>query len=81
MKKLIVLFFIFHSVFIQAQDFIYQTDGTEIKSKVIEITPEFIKYKNFDQLNGPIRNIAILDVFMIIYEDGTKEVFKKLPEY
>jgi uncharacterized protein (TIGR02145 family) len=59
-----------------AQDLIYRNNGTEISSIVIEITPDAIKYKNINQPDGPIRNILIKDVFMIIYKDGTKEVFK-----
>lgn len=59
-----------------AQDVIYKNDGTEIQSIVSEITPDAIKYKNFSQPDGPIRNLLIKDVFMIIYKNGTKEVFK-----
>jgi hypothetical protein len=62
---------------VAGQDVIYKNDGSEIKAKVIEITSDAIKYRNFDQPSGPIRNILSSDVFMIIYEDGTKEVFKK----
>jgi hypothetical protein len=58
------------------QDIIYRNDGTEIKSSVIEITIDVVKYKNFEQSDGPIRNVLISDVFMIIYKDGTREVFK-----
>lgn len=60
-----------------AQDIIYKSDGSEIKTKIIEITTEAIKYKKFEQLEGPVRNILLSDVFMIIYENGTHEVFKK----
>jgi uncharacterized protein (TIGR02145 family) len=63
-----------------AQDIIYRNSGTEIISIVIEITPDAIKYKNINQPDGPIRNILIKDVFMIIYKDGTKEVFKRKSE-
>jgi uncharacterized protein (TIGR02145 family) len=59
-----------------SQDIIYKNDGGEIQSSVIEITSDVIKYKNFNQLDGPVRNISISDVFMVIYKDGTKEVFK-----
>jgi len=62
---------------VKAQDYIYKLNGDEIKAKVIEITPEFVKYRNFTQPDGPIRNIAVLDVFMIIYADGSREIFKK----
>lgn len=58
-------------------DIIYKKDGTEIKSKVIEITDYSIKYKKYEQLDGPVRNIPIKDAFMIIYKNGKREVFKK----
>jgi|GEM_PF-595123 len=58
-------------------DVIYKTDGTEIISKVIEISENGIKYKFYEQLDGPLRNISKQDVFMIIYKDGTREVFGK----
>ncbi len=78
MKKLIFTILVIHIFFrLFAQDIIYKHDGTEISSRVIEITTAFIKYKKFEQQSGPIRNIKISDVFMIIYEDETQEVFKK----
>jgi len=78
MKKIIfILILVLCSIFVNAQDVIYKNDGTEIKVKIIELTIETVKYKNFEQLEGPIRNILLSDVFMIIYEDGTKEVIKK----
>ena len=57
-------------------DIIYMLDGTEIKASVIEITDNVIKYKKIEQINGPIRNVNVSDVFIIIYKDGTREVFK-----
>jgi hypothetical protein len=58
-----------------AQDIILKQDGAEIKAKVLEITDQHIKYKDFDFQNEPIRNINIPDVFMITYENGQKEIF------
>lgn len=60
-----------------SQDIIYLKDGSELKAKIIELTSEFVKYKKFEQLEGPVRNLSISDLFMIIYQDGTREVFKK----
>jgi len=77
MKKIsTTLLLIFCFLNINAQDVIYKNDGTEIKAKVIEITTEAVKYKNYDQLEGPLRNISLTDVFMIIYQDGLKEVYR-----
>lgn len=58
-----------------SQDVIYKKDGSEIKAKIIEIEVENVKYKIHEQLDGPVRNIAKKDVFLIIYQDGTKEKF------
>ena len=78
MKKLIfsisaILFF--STLF--AQDYIYKKDGNEIKAKVIEITTDVIKYKKFDFQDEPLYNIKIEDVFMVVYENGQREVYKK----
>tara|TARA_Y100000782_G_C10169628_1_gene259208 strand:- start:1360 stop:2196 length:837 start_codon:yes stop_codon:yes gene_type:complete len=59
-----------------ALDIIITKKGDEMEAKVVEITTTTIKYKAKDQLDGPIRNIAIADVFMIKYSNGTKEVFE-----
>jgi len=60
-----------------AQDVILKLDGSEINAKVLEITDQQIKYKDFDFQNGPTRNVNISDVFMITYENGGKEIFNK----
>jgi len=60
---------------VKGQDFIIKNDKTEIKAKVIEIQEEYIKYYLFESPEGPIRNIRITDVFMIIYSNGTRETF------
>lgn len=73
--KRFVLFIciIFASMEIYSQDIIVKKTGDEIKSKITEITLETIKYKRYDNQSGPLRNIEKTDVFMIIYEDGTRE--------
>ncbi len=57
----------------KSQDIIVKNDKTEIKTKVIELTEDLIKYKKFELLDGPIYSIKKTEVFMIIYENGTKE--------
>jgi hypothetical protein len=76
MKKFIALFcscFVIFPIF--SQDLIIQRDGTEIKSKVTEITTNEIKFKSHEFLTGPTRTIAFADVFMVIYENGNRETF------
>ena len=79
MKKhfLISATFVLSSMYVFAQDIILKQDGSEIKVKVLEITDQQVKYKDYDFQSGPTRNINVSDVFMITYENGQKEVFKK----
>lgn len=55
------------------QDIIVKNDKTEIKAKVLEITESTIMYKKFEMLDGPSYSIKKTEVFVIIYQNGTKE--------
>ncbi|WMX15635.1 hypothetical protein [Aureispira sp. CCB-E] len=76
MKTITLSMLLFMSLSILAQDNIIQRDGSEIKAKVLEITPKIIQYKRFDNINGPTYSILKANVFMIQYENGTKDVFQ-----
>ena len=77
MKKtlLILIAVIGFGIIVNAQDVILKQDGSKIKAKVLEITEQQVKYKDFDFQDGPTRNINLSDVFMITYENGQEEVF------
>jgi len=77
MKKILLFLIavIGFGIILNAQDVILKKDGSEIVAKVLEITEQQIKYKDFDFQTGPIRNLNISEVFMITYENGRKEVF------
>lgn len=79
MKTLATVFtFLLVSFSSFSQDVIMKRDGSKIDAKVVEITANTIKYRNFDQPEGPIRNILINDVQEIIYDDGSWEKFEKV---
>jgi hypothetical protein len=59
-----------------AQDIIIKKNGDDIKAKVLEITQTEIKYKRFDNLEGPTIIIPIKGILMITYQNGTKETFE-----
>ena len=63
-----------------AQDFIVLKTGEEIKSKVTEITSNEIKYKKFDNLEGPAYSVNKSTVFMIKYKNGTKDIINPINE-
>lgn len=78
MKKqilfIILSVMLFGSYTLYAQDLIVKRNGDEIKAKVLEISVTEIKYKNFDNINGPLYTILKRDVLFIRYENGTKEI-------
>ena len=78
MKKFtILLSLVFTLTTLFSQDLIVKKDASEIKAKVIEILPDQIKYKKFELLSGPLYNIPINEVFMVIYKNGDREVYHK----
>lgn len=60
-----------------SQDVIIKTNGEEIKAKVIEVQQTEVKYKQHDNLDGPLFSITKSEVFLIKYENGSKDVFPK----
>ena len=63
--------------FTKAQDAIIMNNGTEMKVKVQEITVNEVKFKKWDNINGPLYTLLKNDVFMIKYENGSKDTFMK----
>jgi len=51
-------------------------NGDEVEAKILEIGTEEIKYKKYSMLGGPDFVCLKSDVFMIKFENGTKEVFE-----
>lgn len=80
MKKLFLSFMLLLStVFmgtVAAQDVITMKNGEEVKANVTEVTSSEIKYKRFDNPDGPTYTIRKSDAFMIKYKNGTKEVLE-----
>jgi hypothetical protein len=68
----ILTFFVSYKLF--AQDTIVLQTGVEIKSKIFEISAADVKYKKFDNLNGPSYTTLKTDIFMIKYENGSRDV-------
>ena len=59
------------------QDIIIKINGDEIQAKVLEVGLSIVKYKKFDNINGPTFEILKSDIFMIRYPNGTKDVFNQ----
>ena len=93
-SKCVVLFVLFLSISsaIHAQDVIIKKNGEELKTKVVEVSSDEIKYRMWDYLDGPIYKISTSEIFMVKYQNGKKDVItsdvksqkndgKKYPRY
>lgn len=76
MKRLlltIICFFI--AFYAKAQDVIIFTNGDEVEAKVSEVSDSEVKYKLWNNQNGPTWVKKTGEIFMIRYENGTKQTF------
>lgn len=62
---------------LSAQDIIIFTNGSEHEAKIVEVSDAEVKYKTWNNLEGPTWVKKTNDIFMIKYENGTKQVFEK----
>jgi len=75
------LFFVVFCISIMSaytQDIITLKNGTDIQALVQDIGEFDVKYKKFDNPNGPSYSLKKSEIFMIKYANGSKEVF---PDY
>lgn len=63
------------TTFCFSQDIITLKTGEDISSKIVEVGLTDIKYKKFDNVDGPSFTILKTEVLMIRYKNGTKDVY------
>lgn len=68
--------FLFCAEALLSQDIIILKTNEEIKAKVLEINDEEIKYKRFENLEGPQYTLKLSKVLKVRYENGFEEVFQ-----
>lgn len=73
---LTMLFFVLQNAY--AQDYIIKVNGDEILARVLEVTLEDIVYHHPDSAEALTSRIPKVEVFMIRYENGTKEMFAQI---
>lgn len=67
------------SAILDAQDIITNKAGEDIRAKVIEVTPNGVSYKLYDEPDGPVYVVKKADLLLIRYESGRNEVFNQNP--
>ena len=72
---LLLLAIIFNATLSFSQDIITTKTGEDILAKILEISMTEIKYKKYDNQDGPLFTLLKSDVLMIRYENGSKDIF------
>ncbi|MGC4099887.1 hypothetical protein [Ferruginibacter sp.] len=78
MKKIIVVItlLIFCCQITKAQDKIYRKNGKVIEAKVLEIGPAEIKYREFNDPDGPVYILETDRIKKIVFADGRTQTFQ-----
>lgn len=62
-----------------AQDVIITRDAKRVEAKILEVSSSEIKYKEFNNLEGPTFVLTTGEINTIIYQNGTVKVFDQQP--
>lgn len=72
----LTLLFTLLAVFCYAQDIIVTTDARRIEAKILEVSESEVKYKEIDNLEGPIYILSTQSIVSIIYANGNVTLFQ-----
>jgi hypothetical protein len=77
MKKLTLCHLLTIGVYMYSfcQDTLLFRNGDLLKAKISAVQPDMIRYKKWDNMNGPIYSEPKINVSEIKYHDGSKAVF------
>jgi len=78
-KQLFILTLIGLTTFTKAQDQLFKKDNSKLLVKITEVSPDEIKYKLYNNLNGPTYVVLKSEVSLLIYENGQYEVINSSP--
>jgi len=59
-----------------AQDIIITKDAKRINAKVTEVNVDNVRYKNFDNQDGPVYTLLKSNIASILYQNGEVETFE-----
>lgn len=79
MKKLLfVLFAVWcGAMTAAAQDLIVKTDASQVEARVLEISPDAVRYKRFSNPDGPTYVLPVVEIRYIRYANGEVEYYAK----
>lgn len=79
MRRILLLFALI-AVKVNAQDILTFKNGDVQQVKVIEVSPTEVKYKKYDNLDGPVFIEKRSQLYSVKYQNGTIQKFNDLQE-
>ena len=67
----------FHTICSFSQDIITKKSGEDIKANISEVGINEIKYKKFENQEGPTYSILKQDILIVRYSNGSKDIFNE----
>lgn len=61
----------------EGQDRIIKYDGETIEAIIVDIAPGVVKYRKYEQPQGPVFSVALSQVEKVVYEQGKTVVFSR----
>jgi len=80
MKKIVTIILLFLGISVCAQDIITLRTGEQIRAIVTEVSQSEIRFRLYEHQEGPIRVHLASEVFVIDYQDGTREIISALDQ-
>lgn len=75
MRKILSVILVLWCGAVAAQDLIVKTDASQIEARVLEISPESVRYKRFSNPDGPTYVLPVGEILRIRYANGETEDF------
>jgi hypothetical protein len=69
---LIIMFFFLNAI---SQDTITRKSGEDIQVKILEVNQTDIRYKKYENIEGPTYSMLRNEIVMIRYANGTRDIF------
>ena len=82
MKKIVLVFLVvsLSPMLCFSQDIITLKSGEQIRSKIIEVGQTEVRYKKYDNQNGPVYVTSKSDITSMKYENGSEDTFNSKPD-
>ncbi len=78
-RLLLPLILLLATFSVKAEDVIHYTNGKTLSAKVVEVGPDYVKYRKASNLNGPIYSESTKQISRIDYENGTNDIWNHGP--